>query len=70
MTPDIVVDIGNTRVKWGLCGPAGVTVDRIDRQADDLDAALVEFRLDARHVTELGGADRGEILGMRKQHGP
>jgi type III pantothenate kinase len=24
MTPDIVVDIGNTRVKWGLCGPAGV----------------------------------------------
>src|SRR5919201_3920833 len=24
MTPDIVVDIGNTRVKFGLCGPAGV----------------------------------------------
>lgn len=24
MKPDIVVDIGNTRVKWGRCGPGGV----------------------------------------------
>jgi hypothetical protein len=27
-------------------GPVGVTVDRIDREADDLDAALVEFGLE------------------------
>ncbi len=24
MTPNVVVDIGNTRIKWGLCSPAGV----------------------------------------------
>lgn len=24
MTPDVVVDVGNTRVKWGRCGPQGV----------------------------------------------
>ena len=51
-------------------GPAGVAVDRIDRQADDLDAALVELRLDLGHVAELGGADRREILGVREQHRP
>jgi hypothetical protein len=31
---------------------------------------LVEFRLELRHVAELGGAHRGEVLGMREQHGP
>lgn len=25
MRPDVVVDVGNTRVKWGLVGPAGIT---------------------------------------------
>ena len=47
-----------------------VEVDRIDTEADDLDAALVELRLDPRHVAELGGADRGEVLGVREQHAP
>ncbi len=26
MTPDVVVDVGNTRVKWGLCSPNAVTL--------------------------------------------
>src|SRR6185437_12621052 len=38
--------------------------------ADRLDAAPVEFRLELRHLAELGRADRGEILGMREQHHP
>jgi len=47
-----------------------VLVDGVDGQADDLDAALVEFRLDLGHVAEFGGADRREVLRMRKQHHP
>src|SRR5262245_58867506 len=45
-------------------------LDRIDRQPDDLDTALVELRLDLGHVAELGGAHRREVLRMREQHGP
>ena len=50
--------------------PLLVLVDRIDAETDDLDAALVELRLQLRHVTELGRADRREVLRMRKQHRP
>src|SRR5207302_5520864 len=32
--------------------------------------ALVELRLEARHVTELGGAHRREVLGMGEQNRP
>ena len=45
-------------------------LDRIDTQADDLDAALVELRLDAGHVAELGRADGREVLRMGEQNGP
>jgi type III pantothenate kinase len=24
MIPDVVVDVGNTRIKWGRCGPSGI----------------------------------------------
>ena len=44
--------------------------DRIDAEADNLYPAPVEFRLDAGHIAELGGADRREILGVGEQHGP
>ena len=44
--------------------------DTITRQADDLHAALFEFRLQLRHITELGRADRGEILRMRENDRP
>ena len=56
-----VLDIG---------GPFLVVVDRIDRKPDDLDAALVEFRLEPRHGAEFCGADRRKVLGMREQDHP
>jgi len=56
-----VLDVGS---------PFGVVSDRIDREAYDLDIALVEFRFEARHGAELGGADRREVLRMGEQDGP
>jgi hypothetical protein len=47
-----------------------VVLERVDGQADDLHVAAVEVRLDARHVAELGRADRREIARMGEQHGP
>src|SRR4029077_8954772 len=58
---DNILDVGR---------PLLVVVDGIDRQADDLDAAFVEFRFQSRHCAEFGGANRGEILWMRKQYRP
>src|SRR5271165_3330450 len=37
---------------------------------DQLGVAFGEFRLDLRHVAELRGADRREVLGMREQDRP
>jgi hypothetical protein len=51
-------------------GPPLVVSGGVDRQADDLHAALVELRLDLGHVAELGGADRGEVLGVGEQDPP
>jgi hypothetical protein len=45
-------------------------LERIDREADDLRAPLVELRLDAGHVAELGRADGGERARVREQHRP
>src|SRR5262244_2291467 len=45
-------------------------IDRVDAEPEDLGVALVELRLQARHVAELGGAHRREVLGMREQDGP
>ena len=45
-------------------------IDRIDAEADDLDAALVELRLDPRHVAELGRTHWREVLGVREHHAP
>src|ERR1700683_630681 len=50
--------------------PFGGTANRVHAEADDLTVALREFGLQAGHVTQFGGADRSEILGMRKQDGP
>ena len=44
MTPDVVVDIGNTRVKWGVCR-AGRVTDVLRLPLDDAatwDAELAE----------------------------
>ena len=45
-------------------------VDGIDGKPHQLDAALVEFRLQPGQRAEFGGADRGEILRMREQQRP
>ena len=50
--------------------PFGVPVDGIDAKPHQLDAALVEFRLQLGQRAELGGADRGEILRVREQQRP
>ena len=45
-------------------------VDRVNRETDDLDTALVELWFDFGHVAEFGGADRREVLRVREQHHP
>jgi hypothetical protein len=50
--------------------PLLVVVDRVDGQSDDLDVALVEVRLDLRHVAELGRAHRREVARVREQDRP
>jgi hypothetical protein len=45
-------------------------INGVDGQADDLHAAAVELRFDLRHVPELGGANRREVLGVGERHGP
>ena len=47
-----------------VAGPALVVVDAIDRQADDLGVALVEFRFQAGEVAQLRRANGGEVLGV------
>ncbi len=58
---DLQIDVADHRiVRRGalrfrdVLRPARMPIDRIDAEPDDLDAALVELRLDARHVAELG----------------
>ena len=51
-------------------GPFFLGVQRIDRQAENLDIALFPFGLQAGDFTEFGGADRREILGMAEQDSP
>src|SRR2546430_7434660 len=47
-----------------------VIAGRIDRQPNDFHISAIKLRFDPRHITELGCADRGEILWVRKQDGP
>src|SRR5215207_622600 len=47
-----------------------MVVHGIDTQANDLDVAAIELRLDPSHVAEFGRADRGEVLGVGEQHTP
>jgi hypothetical protein len=53
-----------------VAGPRFVIADAIDAQAEDLDAALVELGLQLGHGTELGRADRREVLGVAEEDGP
>jgi hypothetical protein len=47
-----------------------VVFDRVDTQPNDLGVAAVKLRLEFRHIAKFRGADRREVLGMRKQDRP
>lgn len=51
-------------------GPLLVAADRIGAQTEQLCAALVELGLKAGHLSQLGGADRGEVLGVGEEDEP
>ena len=53
-----------------VVGPGLVVRGGVDGQADHLDSAALELRLDARHVAQLGGAHGREVLGVAEQHTP
>src|SRR5207244_3032451 len=50
--------------------PAFMITSGINRQSHDLHVSAVEVRFYFCHVTQLGCADRGEVLRMRKQDNP
>ncbi|KAL2285203.1 hypothetical protein FJTKL_08420 [Diaporthe vaccinii] len=50
--------------------PALVRIDGIGAQAQQLDAALLELGLEAGHLAQLGGADRGVVLGVGEEDNP
>jgi type III pantothenate kinase len=61
----LVADVGNTRIKWGLCGPAGV--ERAAALLDDPDAwrrQLAEWRVEAPQSWTIAGVhpDRRDRL--------
>ena len=47
-----------------------MVAQRINRQAQNLDIALVEFRLQTRDFRQFCCANRGVILGVGKEHPP
>jgi hypothetical protein len=70
---DIEIGIPDDWVIWRvtLCfldvlRPSFVIARRIDRQSDDLYISPVELWLYFRHVSELGRADWGKVLRVRK----
>ena len=50
--------------------PARMVTDRVDAEPDDLAMAFLELRHQPSHITELGRADRREILRMGEQDRP
>ena len=72
-----IVGIGEDgKVDRGVLGlvdvldPVAVRVERIDADGDRLHAALGELALERGGLAQLGGADRGEVRGVREQHDP
>lgn len=50
--------------------PALMAVDGIGRETNELDIALGELGLELCESAELGGADRGVVLGVREEDDP
>ena len=72
--PLLVPDDGETETGAGdfvnVFDPAGVRVDGVGAQADQLDVALGEFGLEFREGAQLGRADRGVVFGVREENDP
>jgi hypothetical protein len=64
-----VIDLEATDV-LDVLAPLSVAVDGVDGEADDLCAALRELLFEACDGAEFGGADGGEVLGVREENGP
>lgn len=50
--------------------PSLVRLGAIGRQANELGVSLLKLRLQLGESTQLGGADGGEVVGVREQDGP
>ena len=61
---------GAARDLVNVLDPALVALERVGREADDLDAALLELGLELGHGAELGGADGGVVLRVGEEHDP
>ena len=72
--PLLVADNGETETGAGdfvnVFDPAGVRIDGVGAQADQLDVALGEFGLEFGEGAQLGGADRGVIFRVREEDDP
>ena len=70
----LVANDGEVDVRAGdvldVLDPALVAADGVGREADELDAALLELGLEASHLTELGGAHGCVVLGVGEEDGP
>ncbi len=74
---DLVVRIGNhgeierRALRFlDVLGPSFVGVGLVDAETDHFDTALFEVWLAAGHITQLGGANGREVLGMGEQNRP
>jgi len=70
----LVADDGEVQRAAGnlidILDPSSVRLDGVGGQADQLDAALGELRLELCECAELGGADRSVVLGVREEDDP
>lgn len=74
MTPDVVVDVGNTRIKWGRCQNHAVvataSLEPDDRAAWQLQRDLWRLDDDALFVvTGVHPERRGRLTEWLRQHG-
>jgi type III pantothenate kinase len=59
VTPDIVVDVGNTRIKWGRCTATGVddSVSLLHDTPQDWDDALPKWNLEGKRTWVVAGVN-------------
>ena len=74
---DVEIDVSDQRIVrrdalrlLDVLGPQMMLVGRVDADADQLDAALVELRLEPRDGAKLGRADRRKVFRVRKEKPP